>query len=82
MKSECEIIHRIKRLKYEAQRRMAGFRPISPNPNAIGNVLAYIELANQAEQLEWVIGREVPVLTVNFQAVAKRVYRKRQAAAV
>ena len=76
MKTEREIIHQVKKLKYEAQRRGCGFQGRCRNPNAIGNPLDMITFKGQARLLEWVLEYEVPVKKINWYKKAVRIYNQ------
>jgi hypothetical protein len=76
MKSEEEIISRIRWLKYEAQRVSAGFSRRIINLNAIGSPLDMLSLLKQASTLEWVIGREIPVKKINWYQKARKIWRR------
>lgn len=79
MRTENEIIHRIKRLKYLAYRQSAGFdRVRKVGHSATGNPLNFLTHMSEAHTLQWVLGREVPVKDINWYQAGLRAWRRSQ----
>lgn len=76
MKSERQIISRIRSIKYEGQRQGQGFYQRMQNGRGCGNPLQMLDLMHQAQELEWVLGREVKVKELNWYQKARRIFRR------
>jgi CTP synthase (UTP-ammonia lyase) len=77
MKSENEIVHRVKKLKHTADRYGCGFDNVCEvgvggNCDPINRLL----FLRAIEQLEWVLGRKVDYKKINWFQVGMKVFRR------